>query len=111
MLWAATSAPAGTLVANGECDISQAPAGTILLVAIDRDVVLRGALALPADERAEVAAELLASLDEPTQGHPDDVSAAWAQEFERRARRMISGEDPGEPWPEVRDRIRTKLAG
>lgn len=78
---------------------------------IDRGVVLRDALALPADERAAVAAELLASLDEPAQSDPDDVSVAWAKEFEHRARRVISGEDPGEPWPEVRDRIRTKLAG
>lgn len=54
---------------------------------------------MPLDERAAVAAELLASLD----GEPaDQVDAAWAAEIERRARRLLSGEDPGEDWTEVR---------
>lgn len=79
-------------------------------MSIDSDTVLREALALPVDRRAEVAAQLLASLDEPVQDDPDDIRREWAEELERRARRAISGEDPGEQWPEVRDRIRNKLA-
>lgn len=46
--------------------------------------VLREALRLAPEARAEVAAEILASLDP----HPEDeeaVQAAWAQEIERRA--------------------------
>lgn len=85
-------------------------AGTLLTMAIDRDVVLREALSLPTNERAAVAAELLASLDETVADNADDIRAEWAAELERRARRAISGEDPGEPWPDVRDRIRAKLA-
>lgn len=43
------------------------------------DSVLCGALALPSQERCEVAAGLLASLDdEPTQDDFDGVRAAWA---------------------------------
>ena len=60
------------------------------------------------DERADVAAELLASLDEPTD-NPADVEAAWAAEIERRARRVLSGESAGEPWEDVRDRITRRL--
>ena len=69
--------------------------------------LLEDALKLALPERAELAAELLASLD----GAPDaDAEAAWAAEIERRAARARSGADPGRPWPEVRDRIRNGLA-
>jgi hypothetical protein len=80
-------------------------------VAIDPDTVLQDALALPADRRAEVAAELLASLHEPGAENGEAIRAAWAEELEHRARRALSGADPGTPWPEVRDRIRGTIAG
>ncbi len=70
--------------------------------------LLREALSLPPDERADVAAELLASLDEPVE-NPAEVEAAWAAEIERRARRVQSGESAGEPWEAVRDRIVRRL--
>jgi putative addiction module component (TIGR02574 family) len=70
--------------------------------------LLREALSLPPDERADVAAELLASLDEPME-NPAEVEAAWAAEIERRARRVQSGESAGEPWEDVRDRIVRRL--
>lgn len=79
-------------------------------MSIDSEGVLREALTLPARERAEVAAELLASLDEPAPEDADVVQAAWAEELERRARRALSGDDHGEPWEAVRDRSRAKLA-
>jgi putative addiction module component (TIGR02574 family) len=69
--------------------------------------VLHEALQLDLSERAELAAELLASLD----GEPDeDVEAAWAAEVERRAARARSGQDIGKPWEEVRDQIRNALS-
>jgi putative addiction module component (TIGR02574 family) len=68
--------------------------------------LLEDALKLELPERAELVAELLASLD----GEPDaDVEAAWAAEVERRAARARSGADAGRPWAEVRDRIRNGL--
>ncbi len=73
--------------------------------------LLREALALPTDERADVAAELLASLDEPMTDNPATVQAAWGKEIERRARRVLAGESPGEPWEDVRERIARRLAG
>jgi putative addiction module component (TIGR02574 family) len=70
--------------------------------------LLREALALPADERADVAAQLLASLDDenvPT----EDIEVAWAVEIEKRARRVLSGESDGIPWEEVRRRAEAEL--
>ena len=71
--------------------------------------LLRDALALPLDERADVAAELLASLDDAEAEHPADVEAAWAAEIERRARRVIAGESAGIPWEDVRRRAEAEL--
>ena len=69
--------------------------------------LIREALELPLNERAEVAAELLASID----GEPDsDAEAAWATEVERRARRAIAGESVGSDWTDVRARIEAQLA-
>ncbi len=48
-----------------------------------------------------MAAELLASVDEPQEG----VEQAWAEEIERRAQRVLAGESPGTPWRETRARI------
>lgn len=73
--------------------------------------LLRDALALPADERADVAAELLASLDEPAPMEATAVEAMWAREIERRARRVLAGESAGEPWDDVRKRVVRRLAG
>ena len=70
---------------------------------------MREALELPVTERADLAAELLASLDD---GPPEDraaVEAAWAEEIERRARRAMSGESAGIPWEEVRRRAEAEL--
>jgi putative addiction module component (TIGR02574 family) len=71
--------------------------------------LLREALALPAEERADVAAELLASLEGPPPDDPGEVEAAWAREIERRARRVMSGESTGEPWEDVRARVMRRL--
>ena len=62
--------------------------------------VLASALLLTVEERAELAAELIASLD----GEPDeDVEAAWAAEIERRVRRVDQEGSRGRPWQEIFD--------
>ena len=71
--------------------------------------VLREALALPLDQRADVAAELLASLDEAAADDPAAVEAAWAAEIERRARRVMAGESTGVLWEDVRRRADAEL--
>lgn len=64
--------------------------------------ILEQALGLSIPQRAEVAAELLASLD----GEPEpDAEAAWAAEIERRIQRIRSGQAKGRPWAEVRERL------
>jgi putative addiction module component (TIGR02574 family) len=72
------------------------------------DTVLREALALPADERAQVAADLLASLDEEREG-TEEVTPSWAAEIERRARQALDGQSSGEDWDTARDRIAGQL--
>jgi putative addiction module component (TIGR02574 family) len=71
--------------------------------------LLREALTLPVEERADVAAELLASLDEAPAENAAEVDAAWAHEIERRARRVMNGESAGEPWEDVRARVVRRL--
>jgi putative addiction module component (TIGR02574 family) len=71
--------------------------------------VLREALTLSPGERADVAAELLASLDEPPADNPAVIQAAWAKEIERRARRVLAHESAGEPWEDVRERSARRL--
>ncbi len=71
--------------------------------------LLREALALPLDERADLAAQLLASLDDAAADDPAEVEAAWAAEIERRARRVIAGETTGVPWEDVRRRAEAEL--
>ena len=61
--------------------------------------LLRSALLLPLDERAQLAAELLASMD----GEPEaDVESAWANEVERRAHRALSEDSAAVDWADVR---------
>ena len=71
--------------------------------------LLREAMALPVRERADLAAELLASLDDATVEDPAEVEAAWAAEIERRARRVMTGETAGIPWEDVRRRAEAEL--
>lgn len=72
--------------------------------------LLDEALTLVPGERADVAAELLASLGEsPAADHPE-TREAWAAEIERRARQVLSGQSSGEPWQAVRSRVARRLS-
>lgn len=70
--------------------------------------LLREALTLPPEERADVAAELLASLDD-TETDVTDIEAAWATEIEKRARRVLAGDSPGILWEDARRRAEAEL--
>jgi Putative addiction module component len=65
--------------------------------------VLQQALELEPEERAALAAELLASLD----ASENDVQSAWAAEIERRPR--DAAEERGEDWRVVLDDIRASV--
>ena len=70
------------------------------------DTILGSALTLPPDERAWLASELIASLDE---GEDAEVEAAWAVEIERRIAEVESGEAKTVSWEDARTRIKSKL--
>jgi putative addiction module component (TIGR02574 family) len=70
--------------------------------------VLAEALKLDPDARAEVAAELLASLDGPAD---PDAEAAWAAEIQRRVAEIEAGTAKLEPWEGVKRRIERDILG
>jgi putative addiction module component (TIGR02574 family) len=67
--------------------------------------VLEEALQLSAEERARVAAELLASLDDKE----DDVRAAWAAEITRRAADAEADPEDEEDWRSALTDIRREV--
>ena len=70
--------------------------------------VLADALRLEPDSRADVAAELLASLDGPAD---PDAEAAWDAEIEHRIAAIEAGTIRLEPWSEVKRRIERDVLG
>ena len=70
--------------------------------------VLADALRLDDDARAELAAELVASLDGPADPEAEN---AWDAEIERRISAIEAGTVPLEPWDEVRRRIERDILG
>lgn len=68
--------------------------------------LLAQALQLPRPERARVAEELLASLEETDEA----VAEAWAEELDRRSRELDEGTVSPIPWERVRDDLRAELA-
>lgn len=71
------------------------------------NTILDTALALSPNERAWLASELIASLDE---SEDPDVEAAWASEIEKRIGEVESGEAETSSWAEAQTRIRAHLA-
>jgi hypothetical protein len=64
------------------------------------------ALALPEEERLELASELLASDEDP---QDDAWQEAWIVELERRERAVSDGGPEGSEWSEVRVRLLAQL--
>jgi len=72
------------------------------------EAVLAEALRLDVKARAEIASELLASLDGP----PDPgAEQAWAAEIERRVKALEAGTEPLESWNDVKRRIASQVLG
>jgi len=70
--------------------------------------LLEKALWLPESERAELASNLIASLD--TNVDPD-TDTAWQEEVARRAREVSSGKVTTVSWDQVQRKARTLLHG
>ena len=70
--------------------------------------LLKHALTLPENERAELASDLIDSLD-PT--IDIDAEMAWQEEIARRLEEVESGRVKTVPWEEVRRKGTTLLNG
>jgi hypothetical protein len=70
--------------------------------------LLADALRMDEDARAEIAAELLASLDGPADANAE---AEWDAEISRRVASIESGTAVLEPWDDVRRRIERDVLG
>ena len=68
--------------------------------------ILKQALELKEEERAELASMLIESLDEPVE---EGVEAAWVIEIERRMADLDSGSAKTLPWDEVREKLHGRL--
>ncbi len=64
--------------------------------------IIEQALKMPAKERAEIAQQLLESLDRQVD---IDVESAWQAEVERRISELDSGRVSCISWEEVRERL------
>lgn len=90
------------------CWAGEVGRGNVHLMATPAKIVLEQALALTSEQRLDLAAELLASVDgEP----PATWEAAWRAELDDRMREVDSGSVRPVPWAEARARLRARLAG
>jgi putative addiction module component (TIGR02574 family) len=74
----------------------------------ETEKLLRQALSLPDSERAELAGNLIASLDANVD---PDADAAWQEEVTRRWEEVRSGKVETIPWTSVQQRARKLLDG
>jgi len=64
---------------------------------------------LDRQERADLARQLIASLDEEVDATDEDVESAWLAEVERRLATAEHGRAKLEPWEDVEERIAARL--
>jgi len=79
------------------------------LVTITANRVLLDALGLSDQERAEIAARLIESLDIAGDEDGAAIEAAWAQEIERRCAALDAGTTGTTDWADVRRRIEIEI--
>ena len=70
--------------------------------------LLEQALELPRTDRATLARDIIASLDDPLES-AEDIQAAWLEEVERRLADVDAGRAKTIPWDEVRAEIAARL--
>lgn len=66
-------------------------------------------LALPAQERARIASDLLASRDSETVGE-DEIDQLWSVETQRRASTLESGDAGTLTWHDIQQRFAKRRA-
>ncbi|QSQ13305.1 addiction module protein [Myxococcus landrumensis] len=72
-----------------------------------KDELLTSVLSLPAEERAEVARELLRSLDDPDES--GDTESEWSRELDRRATDIREGRVETVSWDTAEQQIAGRL--
>jgi putative addiction module component (TIGR02574 family) len=77
-----------------------------MLVAMSTDKLRSEVLALPAEQRAELAHVLLESLHEDAD---PSAETAWIEELDRRAQAVADGSARLVDWEEARERITAQL--
>ena len=75
------------------------------VVTTNAQKLLEDALSLEPNDRAQLAAQLLASLDDVE----EDVEAAWAAEIQRRATEARENPNDDEDWRVVLDEIQREV--
>jgi putative addiction module component (TIGR02574 family) len=96
----------GSRILEGKHSVA---AGHIILVMTqEARELLQKALALPENERAELAGNLISSLDATVD---QDVDAAWQQEVVRRLHEVQSGKVETVSWEKVQQKGHTLLHG
>lgn len=70
--------------------------------------LLRDALALPVEARAELVDSLIESLDQIAE---EGAEEAWAREIEDRLEQVDTGAVELLPWTSARERLRKRLHG
>ena len=68
--------------------------------------LLQEVLALPEDERLELASDIIASVEGPRDADWDD---AWLAELDRRTEAAKTRGESGSDWTDVRSRILKRL--
>jgi putative addiction module component (TIGR02574 family) len=77
-------------------------------MSIHADLIDR-VMSLPANERAELARQLIVSLEPDVTDAQADVDAAWETEIERRLGQVDRGEVELRDWRQSIERIRETL--
>ena len=97
--------------ANGQSRLSiaaSAQCGNNEDMSTQAEHVLQTALNLDPNDRAEIAASLIASLDPQKD---QDIESAWAEEIKRRVEQIDKGEVQLIPADEVMQSMRDRLNG
>ncbi len=77
-----------------------------------RENLLKEALSLSSEERAELASQLLNSLDANDDAGLDSAAdEAWAPELTQRARDMLDGKERGLDFEDVMSKIAARIRG
>src|SRR5271165_3859873 len=79
---------------------------TIVAMSEEATALLKKALTLPVEERADLASSLIDSLDTTCD---ENAEAAWQEEIARRIETLRCGEARTIPWEEVRKKVRKTL--